>query len=171
MRKLFALSFTAVFLGGCATFTSPIPENYSGPLATIKDSIKSYSSSKADFFYLSHVDEKRIEDSRSKTLQVNYGRGMHMTPVVVERKVPSQPLTFKIVGRTEYAAPILALTNSVYEVSGNVKFSPEKDRTYIIKGELGESYSAVWIEDAETNSVVGEKIEIKGSAKLGVFQK
>lgn len=171
MRKLFALSFTAVFLGGCATFTSPIPENYNGPLATIKDSVKSYSLRKADFFYLSHIDEKRIEDSLSKTRQVNYGRGMNMSPVVLERKVPSHPSTFKVVGRTEYAAPILALTNTVYEVSGDVKFSPEKDRTYIVKGELGESYSAVWIEDVATNALVGEKIEIKGSAKLGVFQK
>jgi len=171
MRKLFTLSFTALFLAGCATFTSPIPENYKGPLATIKDSVKSYSARKADFFYLSHVDEKRIEDSRSKTLQVNHGRGMNMSPVVLERKVPSQPSTFKVVGRTEYAAPILALTNTVYEVSGDVKFSPEKDRTYMVKGELGENYSAVWIEDVETNSVVGEKIEIKGTAKLGIFQK
>jgi hypothetical protein len=171
MRNSFPLSLAVVLLGGCATFTSPIPENYNGPVSTIKDSIKSHSSHKADFFYLSHVDEKRIEDSRSRTLRVNYGRGMNMTPVVLERKVPSRLSTFKIFGRTEYAAPILALTNTVYQVSGDVKFSPEKDRTYIVKGELGEDYSAVWIEDAETNAVVGNKIEIKGSAKLGVFQK
>jgi hypothetical protein len=171
MQKLVTLAVVTVLLGGCATFSSPIPENYSGPLATIKDSVKSYGVRKADLFYVTHVNEIKIEDSRSKTRQVNYGRGMNMTPVVLERKVPAQSSTVKIVGRTEYAAPILALTNTVYEISGDVKFTPEKDRAYIVKGELGENYSAVWIEDSESNVIVGEKIEIKGSAKLGTFQK
>lgn len=171
MHKLSAVTVVTFCLQGCATFTSPIPENYTGPVATIKDSVMAYSSAKADLFYLTHVEERRIEDSRSRTLKVNYGRGLNMTPVVLERKVPARTSTFKVVGRTEYAAPILALTNAVYQVTGDIKIAPEKDKTYIVKGELGENYSAVWIEDMETNSVVGEKIEIKGSAKLGFFEK
>jgi len=40
-----------------------------------------------------------------------------------------------------------------------------------VTGTLSEDYSAVWIEDAETHEIVGEKIEIQGSAALGFFQK
>ncbi len=160
-----------IFLVGCVSFTSPIPDGYQGPLATIKDSVKSHSSSKADFFYLTEVDGKRIEDSRIKTIQVNQGRGFYMQPVALERKIPARTSVLKIVGRTEYAAPILALTNTVYQVAGEVSFRPEADRTYVVKGELGETRSIVWIEDAESGAMVANKIEIKGSAALGTFEK
>ena len=48
---------------------------------------------------------------------------------------------------------------------------PSQDVTYVVKGQLGDDYSAVWIEDEKTGSIVGSKIEIKGSAKLGILQK
>jgi hypothetical protein len=171
MKKLIAPLFADVLLTGCSIFFSPIPENYNGPVAVIKDSVKPYSPSKADFFYLSHVDGKRIEDSDAATWYANYGRGGYMSNVVLDRKVPAQASVFKIVGQTVYSSVILTLANDVYEVSGEVKFTPEKDKTYVVKGELGNNYSAVWIEDAATKSVVGEKIVVNGSAKAGLFQK
>ncbi len=94
-----------------------------------------------------------------------------MTPAVIERKVPAQKATFTIVGRTEYAAPILALTNTVYQVTGKVTFIPEADGSYIVRGSLGENYSAVWIENETTGKTVGEKTEVNGPSKLGVFEK
>ncbi|MBP9915910.1 MAG: hypothetical protein KBF24_06860, partial [Thiobacillaceae bacterium] len=72
---------------------------------------------------------------------------------------------------TEYAAPILTLTNTVYQVKGAVTFKPEDYRNYVVRGELGESYSAVWLEEELTGKTVGKKIEIHGSAKLGTFEK
>ena len=171
MKKHVLSLILVALLAGCATVKSTVPEGYTGSVATIRDSVTPYGTSKADFFCVTHVDGTRIEDSRTKTLQVNSGRGMYMAPVVLQRNVLAQALTFKIVGRTEYAAPIMALTHTVFEVSGDVKFVPEKDATYVVKGILGDNYSAVWIERADTNAVVGDKIEIKGSAKLGVFEK
>jgi hypothetical protein len=162
------LAFT---LSGCATFAPSVPEGYTGPVAIIKDSVKPLSQSKADFFYVSEIDGKQIEDSRIKTLRLNQGRGFNMTPSLIERNVPAQNATFTLVGRTEYAAPILALTNTVYQVTGKVTFSPETYRSYVVRGELGESYSAVWLEDEVTGKTIGEKIEVNGSSKLGTFQK
>lgn len=158
-------------LSGCATFAPSVPEGYSGPVAIIKDSVKSHSRSKADFFYLSEINGQPIENSRVRTLQRNQGRGFNMSPFVVERNVPAQQATFTLVGRTEYAAPILALTNTVYQVSGKITFTPEKYRNYVVRGELGESYSAVWLEDESDGKTIGERIEVKGSAKLGTFEK
>ncbi len=74
-------------------------------------------------------------------------------------------------GRTAYAAPILAMLKPVYEVTGEIQFKPEAGHLYRVKGELGENYSGVWLEDVATETIVSEKIEIKGSAKLGILQK
>jgi hypothetical protein len=65
----------------------------------------------------------------------------------------------------------LALTNPVYEVKGDVNFAPAANRTYIVRGELRADYAAVWLEDAETNAVIGNKIELKGDPSLGVLEK
>lgn len=161
----------AISLGGCAPFAPPMPEGYKGPVAIMKDSVKPYNEKKADFFYVAEIDGKRIENSRVRTLSANQGRGMHMTPSLIERNVPARNATFTLVGRTEYAAPILTLTNTVYQVKGAVTFKPEDYRNYVVRGELGESYSAVWLEEELTGKTVGKKIEIHGSAKLGTFEK
>lgn len=168
--SLFAVIFTVAVISGCAT-NNPIPDGYTGPRAMIKDSVMVHSSSKADFFYVEAVGGQNIENSRIKTRQVNQGRGMFMAPVVLGREIPARPITLKLVGRTEYGAPILALTNAVYQVKGDVQFEPEANKSYMVKGELGENYSAVWLEDVATSAVVGKKIEIKGSAKLGILEK
>lgn len=142
-----------------------------GPTATVKDTVVSLGPQKADFFFVSHVNGKRIDDSLIKTRQVNYGRGLKMTPEVIERKVAVSPTILTLVGRTEYAAPILALTSDVYEVKGDISFTPEENKTYSVYGELGEDYSVVWLEDDADHKVIGNKIEIHGSAKLGILQK
>jgi hypothetical protein len=171
MRLATAFTLPIVLLAACATTTSPIPENYAGPLATVKDSVKPSSTSKADFFYLSDVDGRQIANSRIATRVTNQGRGMYMKPVVLTRQVPAQASRFTIFGRTEYAAPILALTSTVYQVTGEIQITPEPDKTYVVKGELGENYSAVWVEEEGTGRIIGEKVEVKGSAALGMLQK
>lgn len=170
-RKIVPAVLLSASLSGCATFVPSVPEGYSGPVAIVKDSVKPYSQSKADFFYLSEINGQRIGNSRVKTLLMNQGRGFNMSPSVVERNVPAQEATFTLVGRTEYAAPILALTNTVYQVTGKITFSPGQYRNYIVRGELGENYSAVWLEDEADGKIIGEKIEVRGSAKLGTFEK
>lgn len=168
---LVAAAFLLATLSGCATFTPSVPEGYSGPVSVVKDSVKSLSQSKADFFYVSEINDQRIEDSRVRTLQVNRGRGFSMSPAIVERNVPARRATFTLVGRTEYAAPILALTNTVYQVTGKVTFAPETYRSYVVRGELGENYSAVWLEDEADGKLIGERIEVKGPSKLGTLEK
>ncbi len=171
VSKLMVMPILLMSLGGCASFAPSVPEGYTGPVAILKDSVKPQSSSKADFFYASAINGQRIEDSRLKTQRMNQGRGFSMSPAVIERNIPAQAATFTLVGRTEYAAPILALTSTVYQVTGQVTFTPETYRNYVVRGELGETYSAVWIEDEASGKVIGEKIEVKGSAKLGTFEK
>lgn len=163
------LASLVLFLEGCAV--NPVPDGYTGPLSSIKDSVVVYSSSKADFFEVSKVNGDNIKSSREATIKSNQGRGNNMTPVVLQRQIPSRPTVFTITGRTHHAMPIVALASTEYEVSGDVKFSPIPTHVYVVKGQLGETYSAVWIEDAMTSAIVEPKIEVHGSAALNMFLK
>jgi len=171
MKNTLSLLAVASLLAGCATYKPTIPEGYIGPRATVKDTVKQYSNSKADFFYVSHVDGNEVENSRIRTLIANSGRGPFMTPVVLQHEIPARSVALSIIGRTQYAAPILAIIDSVYEVKGVVEFVAEPNKTYAVRGKLGGDGSAVWVEEESTSSPVGKKIQSKGSAKLGLFDK
>lgn len=80
-------------------------------------------------------------------------------------------ISLTAIARTQYAAPILALTGTIYQVKGVIEFTPLPDRSYVVRGELGDAYSAVWIEEDGSGTLVGKKVEIKGSAKLSAFEK
>jgi len=174
MRKMLsrlALLSSVVVLTACAPFKTAIPDGYTGPTAVLKDSATVMSSSKADMYYALVVDGNNIDNMRFKTRRRNEGRGMMMTVVEAERKIPAKETKVSVAGRTVYAAPILAMAGTVYQVTGDIVFMPEPNKIYVVRGALDESYSSVWIEEESTKTIVGEKIEIKGSAKLGFFEK
>jgi hypothetical protein len=176
VMRLVVVLFSALLLGTCTT--NPVsngysgrPDGYNGPIAYVRDSMTPRSRTSADLFYIADINGRAIDNSMAATERVNYGRGMRLEPVVMGRNVPAERSTFKIVGRTHHAAPILALLNKVYEVSGETTFAPESAHAYTVKGVLGDNYSAVWVEDIATGAQIGDKIEIKGSSTLGIFQK
>ena len=94
-----------------------------------------------------------------------------MKPASRVREVPARSVSLEIAGRTEYAAPILALANKVYEVKGKLEFTPVVGERYVVTGQLGEGYSAVWVENEESRKVVARKVEIHGDTSLGFFRK
>jgi hypothetical protein len=63
------------------------------------------------------------------------------------------------------------LTNDVFQIEGVVKLTPQPYKTYVVRGELGDNYSSVWLEDEATGQPIDGKTEIRGSTKLGVMQK
>ena len=163
----------AVALTGCATTYPPAsPPNTSAPRAQLDDSTTTHGTSKADFFVVEEIDGAKVNNSLNETLRRNQGKGMAMTPSIVSRPViADKPLKLLIKGRTHFAAPILALAGTVYQVRGTVEFTPKADGKYVVRGKLGDEYSVVWIEDAATAEPVGNKVEVKGSAKLGLLEK
>jgi len=171
LRNLPAL-FLSLILGACVNMpTSNVPNGYQGPFAVISDSVTPRAATTSDIFYLSAIDGLRIKDSLIATREGNAGRGRYLYTTMIDRPVLAQAGTFKVFGRTAYGAPFDEITHTVYQVSGDVRFTPQPSGHYVVRGILGADYSAVWIEDAESRTVMGEKIEIKGSAKLGVFEK
>jgi hypothetical protein len=171
MKRIITSIAAIALISGCATAYKPVPDGYTGPTASIKDSFNAISSSKVEFFYVEQVDGHEVANSRFGSLAANRGRGMYMNPVRVERPVPIKPVTLSIVARTEYAAPILVLTHEVFQVKGNLQFTPNPGKTYVVRGNLGETNAAVWLEEENSREVIGEKIQANGSSKLGLFEK
>ena len=171
MLRIFASLIAIGFLlAGCETY-KPIPQGYAGPVAQIRDTVTPLGGSGADFFYVSKFDGKTIDNSMTRSRSASYGQGFRMTSVAVSRDVPASPVTITIMGRRDYAAPIQAMFSKIYQVSGEVALSPEAGESYVVKGQLGEGYSVVWLENEKTGTVIGEKFEVKGSAAVGILEK
>lgn len=71
---LLASLVAATSLTGCASY-KPIPENYTGPIATVSDSGMAEDGSKAQIFALTAIDGNGIQDSFLTTRQATYGKG------------------------------------------------------------------------------------------------
>lgn len=154
------------------TLGEPLPSDYVFSKAIIKDSVLVHDKGKADIFFVGEINNKATKNSLETTAKTNQGRGFNMETRIVDREVPAnKPCELTIVARTHFAAPILALTNKVYQVKGQIKFVPEKGKTYVVRGELEESHSSVWVEEETTQNIIDKKIEVNGSAELGFFSK
>ena len=170
MRSGAAAVAAVIALWGCTT--NPVPEGYTGPVASITDSFNYRSDTVYDFFVVTKVNGKRIKESLSATAGLNEGRGLAATTALaISRKVPAEEATFTVTGRTQYAAPILAMVNPVYEITGDIRFTPLPDHDYYVEGKMDDDHSVIWIRDNTTNQQVAGKIEIKGSTRVGLLQK
>lgn len=163
---------TLALLVGCETAPVSAPQAPTGPRARLDETAKVLSTGKADFFVVTEVNGIAVKNSIGETFSRNYGRGMVMTPYFLNQDLPAgQPVKIGVMARTYFAAPALAFVNDAYQVKGVVEFTPQENGRYIMRGELGAQYSAVWIEDRSNDTVVGKKVEIHGSAKLGFWDK
>ena len=170
MKNIGVLAALAILLSGCASFQPTLPDDYQGPTATIQDTEQRLERGKANLFYLERIDGKRIKSSRTESLSASYGQGDSLETVLLKNCVPAQRQVFTIVGRTTYAMPMRAMTGTVYEIKGDVDFTPEAGRSYAIKGYLSEDRAAVWLEERVSGKVI-EKFELEGDAELGFFEK
>lgn len=118
------------------------------------------------------IDGASVHDSISETVRRNSGRGMSLTPQLVDRPViADKPLKVSVRGRTKYGAPISEMTNTIYQIKEVVSFVPAANVRYVVRGMMTETGSSVWIEEAGSAKVVGDKVEVKGSTKLGFMEK
>jgi hypothetical protein len=161
MKLIVTACIAMLALAGCAT--SPVPEGYTGPTATIRDWAVPESSTRARFFYVSEVDGRMIRTSLAATRSQNYGRGFSLAPVVIERQVPATVLRLKLEGRTAYGAPIqeLVLAAKMYSVEAIIEAELKPNVTYLVRGQLEEGKTAVWLEEEGSGERIGRKVEEK----------
>ena len=154
-----------VFVNGCATY-EPTQKSYAGATAKLNDSVVGDGERCASFFFLEAYDGHDVQNALIVTERRNQGRGLAMTTEGYTRPVPAQEATFHLKGRTHCAAPIIEVASTIYMIEGDVKFAPQGDGQYVIKGELREDHSAIWVEDLSTGKQRGNKLLVKGSAAL-----
>ena len=172
MSKLKIPAMALALLALCACVGNPEPEDDGGPIATVADTADKDSSGGVDFFFVEKVGGRKVSTSLAATARASEGMGFSMRPVLLDHAVPAgTPVTVTITGRTHYGAPIQEMTNTIYQVSGDVTFTPVATHVYDVKGYLREDRSAVWIVDNVTGDLVGKKVLLKGSAALGFFSK
>ncbi|NCT84154.1 MAG: hypothetical protein GXC94_13485 [Comamonadaceae bacterium] len=157
IKPAFALA-VLVLLSACAAMQPPVPESYSGPVAKVTDSMANVTSKQGDFCVLRSVDGRQISNSINETLERGRGKGFTLYAWITDRRIPAVPTQAGIKCQTVHAAPILALTGTVYSVEGTVDFRPVPDGRYVVKGVLAPTGSSVWIEDAVSGEAVTAKV-------------
>lgn len=165
LRTHIGIVVLCLLVSGCATY-EPAEKSYSGATARLVDSVADDGGRCASFFILDAYDGHDVQNALTATQQRNSGWGLTMTIQGYSRAVPAQEATFHLKGRTHCAAPIVELGNSVFTIEGDVKFTPQGDGQYVVKGELREDYSAVWVEELSTGKQRGNKLLVKGSTAL-----
>ncbi len=157
---LTALLCVITLLGGCATYQH-VPEGYTGSTASIHDTSTYETSSKGQIFYVNTIDDNTVKNARSATAQASYGKGFRLTTATVTRDVRTVPIRLNIVGTHVTAAPIHEFASraigAFFTVSGDVTFTPEKNKNYYVRGSLSKEVASVWIEDGDSK-LVSEKI-------------
>lgn len=166
-RGASTLSFKAFLLAGvlllhgCAMY-KPVPDGYAGPVAVISDSGFSETGTKAQIFAVTAVDGNTIDNSFFESASANQGRGFSLSPRFVSRPVPVRSMRLTLKGSHATGAPIHAMfsqiSGSFLSVEGTVDFLPVPGGQYVVKGELGQGGSSVWIEDSTTGKLATQKI-------------
>lgn len=159
--KLAGCLLVALALHGCATY-KPVPEGYTGPVATVADSGIPGDGSKSQIFGLVEVDGKAIDTSFSASGPERSLWRSTLATRFISRSVPATPMKVKLVGSHITLAPIQAIASQMagtfFSVSGTVDFRPVPGGNYIVKGELKKGASSIWIEDRATGLPVTERI-------------
>jgi hypothetical protein len=149
----------AIGLVGCATSRTPLPANYAGPKALLRDSVSNYNGTKADYFFLFKYNGTSIRQTYDVSIDNSRGNGfLLLPPEVIERDVPAVEGRYYLIGRTHYAAPIQELAHGVYMVKGELNFTPQAGEVYVVRGSLAASLAEVWIENAVTGKIVSNKL-------------
>lgn len=157
--RFFVLICLCFWVAGCAVETDT-PQAQRLPItgtAIIKDTFRKTAWNKANFFYVSQIDNKPVQNSFDLTRAKKDRQSLEIRPVPYERRIVAREITVTIWGKTEYGSPNAG--SAMNRIAGNITFTPAANQTYFIKGELSARYSAVWIE-AANGQVVAKKIEI-----------
>jgi hypothetical protein len=161
---------SAILVGGCATpYQAPLPQAYAGPVATMWDDVDAESSSKGQVFYIESIDDKPLESGYALTQQATFGKGFNVHLERAHYFVPVRPLKLHVVGTHVTGAPIhaigSALTGNFHRVEGDLVFTPEEGRAYVVTGRLQREGSAVWIADWKTRERVSPEVTSRSASK------
>lgn len=156
----------ALLLAGCSSFSGfqpATPDGYDGPTVNVADQVRQVNADVVHVFEMTQLDGRRLLSTSIATLQANGGRGFSAAPVALSNEVPPRPARVRLQVVTQYAAPLLAMTNPTCRVEGDVDFAPEAGQHYRVAGRVTAKSCAVWVEDSATGRVVTAEVAGKGT--------
>lgn len=154
-----------LFLHGCVTTPPPPP---TGPVAQLTDSSEGGGTSGGTFYFLAEVDGRpTATDALRASLGASRGRGANMVMQGATRLVPAGRRELKLEARHAYAAPIQGLfqRSGPEPVEGKLSVELQDGKHYRVAGRLDAMRSEVWLEEADTGRIVGDKIIGQPSAR------
>jgi hypothetical protein len=179
MKKLLLLLFIVTVLSGCkTTVTSAVPQDYVGNVVNINDTYERQSSGSAIFYYTDNINNIEVNNALSNSSGGSYGQGNKLSLRGIARKMPLSPQRIKLVGRYFHIMPLVSIVGfkSEQTVEGWVTLELKADTDYVIKGNLSEAYSAIWIEDhhgqivSEVIDRIGDNKQLAMDAKKQLFE-
>lgn len=164
MNALFRLApLAAALLAGCASIETATPPDYTGPTVNVADQAVQVSGQLLHVFEMTAVDGRRLMSTTMATVRANQGRGFSVKPVALTNELPPAPARVQLQATTQYAAPILAMTNPTCRVQGEVAFTPEAGKAYRVAGRIAADACEAWIEDLATQQPVTPRVSGKGT--------
>ena len=166
------LLLSALALSACGAITTngsyePVPAGYAGPVATLADSGVEESPTTAQIFAVVAVDGQAVSNSFFTTAEAKGKPGYDFSRSLVQRRVPVRAMKLMLKASHNVTDAKQAMMNLVKGrpstlVEGEVDFTPRANGRYVVRGELLQSGSTVWVEDATTRQPVTAKV--KGSS-------
>ncbi len=153
-------------LAGCASlkgFEPATPDGYAGATVNVADQLEPVGGQLVHVFEMTRFEGRRLLSSSVATLNANQGRGFSVKPVALTNEVPPGPARVQLQAVTQYAAPLLAMTNPTCRVQGEVAFTPEVGKAYRVAGRISPQTCEAWIEDLATQQPVTDKVTGKGT--------
>lgn len=147
----------------------PPPAAFTGPVAHLSMTEMARGGFAANVVYVSQING---QDFLGEIYPSQPPPDVPLNPtngVITTIDIPAQPTKFTLIGRSIFQAPIFAMTMANYCLTGDVSFTPVANANYILDGTFTPTYSAIWIEDEQNGTVMGNKIEIHGSAKINLI--
>ena len=164
MKRIASLAATALLLSGCTSFKSftafeaATPPDYTGPTANVADQVVAISPQRLHVFEMTQVDGRRLSSSSMATTRAGQGNGMTVTPVALTNELPLAALRLRLQAATQYASPVVSMSNPSCRTVGEVSFTPQEGKRYAVKGRIEAKACEVWIEDLATGQAVTDKI-------------
>lgn len=168
-RCLLLLCFS--LLSACSALTPrPVDVEFEGPSSQVFDTFTRTSLYQVDFFEIKHFDDQQLHTSYLNTADNHYMKGMTIDTFLYQRKVPAGKHRVFIEAKRLLGAPMFALKDRHLAVSGWVDVELQEGEIYYVSGEIGEHYSAVWLENTSRQRV-SEKLETGASPPLSKQQR
>jgi hypothetical protein len=88
---------------------------------------------------------------------------MTVTPVSLTNELPLRESKVRLQAVVQYASPVVAMSNPNCRTAGDVSFTPQPGKRYVVNGLIAADTCEVWIEDLQTHQAVTGKVTGPGT--------